>query len=148
MVVYLGADHGGFALKSDLIAVLQRAAYEVVDLGTSSPDGDDDYPDFAALVAREVVRDPSARRGILICRSGAGMEIAANKIAGARAFLGLSPDQVHAARHDDDANMLVLAADYIAPDVAERMVTVFLETPFGNDERFVRRLDKVRALEA
>jgi ribose 5-phosphate isomerase B len=148
MTIYLGADHRGFALKEKLKAILTDKAYNVIDVGASSYVPDDDYPDFAKQVAEAIMKNPGnshmeGDRGILICGSGFGMEIAANKFASVRAVLPASPDQAYQARHDDDANVIVLGADFIDENIAAKMVSTFLSTPFAGDERYKRRLDKI-----
>ncbi len=147
MVIYFGADHGGFALKEILREFVKSAGYEVYDLGAKEYQKDDDYPDFGAAVARQVAKDPERARGILLCRSGVGMDVVANKFRNVRCVLGISPDHVYTARHDDSANVLSVAADVIQENDAKKMVQVFLETPFAGDERYMRRLEKVMAIE-
>ena len=146
MTIYLGADHRGFALKGPLIAFVQGMGYEVSDLGAKTLVPGDDYPDYAAEVARRVDADPEQNKGILICGAGAGVDIVANRFRKVRSVLGMNPDQVYAARHDDDANVLSLAADHVTEEVAKQMVKVFLVTPFSADARFSRRLDKIDAV--
>lgn len=147
MVIYIGSDHGGFAIKEKLEAELKNAGYEVADMGDAQPVSDDDYPDFAHAVAVQVGLDPAARRGIVICRSGFGVDIVANKTKGVRAALAMSPDHIYQGRHDDDVNVLALAADFIAPEDASRMVKVFLTTPFAEEPRYARRIGKIREIE-
>jgi len=143
MVIYLGADHGGFALKEKLKEVLKRDGYDLVDLGASTFQDGDDYPDFAAPVAERVGADPDTSRGILICRSGFGMDITANKFPGVRAALPLSSDHIYQGRHDDDVNILCLSADFIDETTALNMMKIFLSTPFAKEERYTRRLKKI-----
>ncbi|MDZ7343820.1 MAG: RpiB/LacA/LacB family sugar-phosphate isomerase [candidate division KSB1 bacterium] len=147
MVIYLGADHRGFELKEILKRYLRDAGYEVVDMGNLHKDDADDYSDFGRRVAEKISRDPLMSRGILICGSGAGMDILANKFRQVRSVLGFSPDQVFDARHDDDVNVLSLAADHLTEEAAKKIVDVFLKTPFGGEERYRRRLDKIADLE-
>jgi ribose 5-phosphate isomerase B len=143
MVIYFGADHRGFPLKQALIEFVKGMGYEVADMGAHAVDSGDDYPDFARAVAVEISRDPENRRGILICGSGIGMDITANKFRGVRSGLGFSTDQVYSGRHDDDINVLSLAADYVSPEDAQKIVRVFLTTPLGTEERRKRRLQKI-----
>lgn len=145
MTIFIGADHRGFELKESLKSLLIRDGVTVVDCGASGFEPQDDFVDYAAEVARQVVNKNA--RGILICGSGVGMAIAANKIAGARASLGMTEQQVRAGRNDDDMNMLVLAADYLSEPEAETLARVFIDTPFAQDERFIRRLNKIKELE-
>ncbi len=148
MIIYLGADHGGFALKERLKAALTDEGYEVMDMGAASLVPGDDYPTYAAAVAREVGKDPAGRRGIVICRSGFGVDVVANKFAGVRAGLPFSPDHVYQGRHDDDLNVLAIAADFTDEATAQKMVKVFLTTPFAKEERYVRRLGEIGKMEA
>lgn len=147
MVIYLGADHRGLRVKEAVKRALQSQGYEVVDCGANQLDPADDYVDFARAVATHVSRDPAAGRGIVICGSGMGADVAANKVAHVRSVLAFANDQVVAARHDDDANILALAADFTDEAAALHYVTLFLETPFGGDERYCRRIEKIAAIE-
>ena len=147
MVIYFGADHRGFKLKETLKYYLKEQGYEVADLGNARYDKEDDFPDFAAEVAKKVSLDPVQIRGILVCGSGTGMTIAANKFRNVRAGLAMSPDQANAGRHDDDVNVLSLAADFTSEDDAKNIVRVFLVTPFGNEERYRRRIEKISQIE-
>jgi len=147
MVIYIGADHRGFALKEELKKFLRSLGYEVVDLGNAAYDSGDDYPDFAYSVAKRVTGDLENSRGILICGSGVGVDIAANKFPGARSALVASPDQAYDSRNDDDVNILSLAANYLNAEAAKRIVATWLSTPFGREERFRRRLQKIEAIE-
>jgi len=131
-----------------LKGILKNDGYDVVDCGALTHVEGDDYPDFAAPVARKVGRAPDQGRGILICRSGFGMDIAANKFAGIRAVLPMSSDHAYQARHDDDANVLCFAADFIDDASAEKIMKVFLSTPFAKEERYARRLQKVADIES
>lgn len=147
MVIYFGADHGGFALKETLRDFVREAGYEVYDFGAASYQKDDDFPDFAKAVAEKVSQEPERSRGVLLCRSGVGMDIVANKFRNVRSVLGISPDQVYAARHDDSANVLSIAADITQENDAKKMVQIFLETPFAGEERYMRRLEKIMHIE-
>ncbi len=148
MIIYLGADHRGFALKESIKKMLTDEGYAVEDLGAPAMVPDDDYPDYAAAVAAKVAKGPAERRGIVACGSGFGVDVVANKFKGVRAALAMSPDHVYAGRHDDDVNVLALAAEYIAPEDALKMVHVFLSTPFDEkDARFARRLGKIGEIE-
>lgn len=147
MVIYLGADHRGFRLKEAIKRFLGDEGYEIVDAGNSVQDETDDYVDFAKTVAEHVSRDPVGGRGILFCGSGAGVDITANKFRRVRSVLGFSPDQVFDARHDDNVNVLSLAADYLIESDAKDIVRVFLKTPFAGEERHRRRLEKISDIE-
>lgn len=144
--IALGADHAGWQLKDDLAALLRERGHEVIDLGTNGPESVD-YPDYAEAVGR-AVRDGVARRGIVVCGSGAGACIAANKLRGIRATLSHDTYSAHQSVEHDDANVLCLGARIVGSALAEEIVTAFIEAEFSADERHQRRLDKVLALEA
>jgi ribose 5-phosphate isomerase B len=144
MRIALGADHGGFRLKEDLRERLHAAGHEVADHGTTS-DESVDYPDFAERVARDVA-DGRADRGILVCTTGIGMSIAANKIDGIRAALVTNPDAARLTRAHNDANVMTLGAQFTSLEDANEFARVFLETPFDGN-RHERRVNKLRALE-
>lgn len=146
MTVYIGADHGGFTLKSILIRWLTDRKYGVVDCGNTKLEPTDDFPDFAFAVADHVAREPESR-GIVICRSAGGVTIAANKVRGVRCVTGVNPTDVAHNRGHDDANVLAIAGDYTNEKEAIELVRVFLTTPFAAEERFVRRLEKIKARE-
>ena len=143
--VAVGADHGGFALKNELYARL-RDSYEILDLGASALNPADDYPDFAEAVARAVVSG-KVERGILICGSGAGACIAANKVPGVRACLCHDTYSAHQGVEHDDMNILCLGAHVIGVELATELVTAFLNARFTGEERHRRRLGKVSTIE-
>lgn len=147
MTIYLGADHRGFALKTRLKQALATEAYDVVDLGAPSFVQDDDYPDYAAAVAKKVAEDPARNRGIVICGSGFGVDVVANKFDGVRAGLAMSPDHVYMGRHDDDINVLAVAADFMDESAVVQVVKTFLSTPFAKEEKYTRRLQKIGQIE-
>jgi ribose 5-phosphate isomerase B len=144
MKISLGADHAGFMLKNHLRDTLTNAGHEVSDRGTFSTESVD-YPDYAALVARDVTSG-TAERGILVCGSGVGMSIAANKISGVRAALGVGPEEVALTRHHNDANVLTLGERFTDQAKADELVRIFLETAFDGG-RHERRLEKISRLE-
>lgn len=146
MKVYIGADHRGYDHALVLEEYLKEQGVETELLGSNDHASEDDYVDFAIQVSRKVASDP-VNRGVVLCGSGVGMDIAANKIPGIRAFLGYSADQVKSARNDDDVNVLALGADFTSPDTAKELVHAFLNTPFDNSERRVRRIEKIKQLE-
>ena len=146
MKVAIGADHGGYTLKSDMVRVLESLGHDVIDKGAHSFDAEDDFPDFAAPVA-EAVQTGDAERGIILCGSGVGACIAANKFPGVRA--GLCHDTYSAAqgvRHDD-MNVLCLGARVVVVALAQDLVTSFMGASLESEPRFQRRLDKVAAIE-
>jgi ribose 5-phosphate isomerase B len=147
MVVYFGADHGGFQLKEQLKQFVKDMGYEIFDAGAAALDPGDDYPQFAAAVAAKVAADPQNNRGILLCRNGAGVAIVANKFKGVRATLALSPNHAFSVRNDDDANVLALGGDFTTPEEAQKIARVFLLTPFEPAARRVRRLKEIENIE-
>jgi RpiB/LacA/LacB family sugar-phosphate isomerase len=144
--VAIGADHAGFRLKEDLAKLLAEKGYAVFDLGTHSEESVD-YPDFAAAVGRSI-RDGRADRGVIVCGSGAGAAIAANKIHGVRAALAHDTYTAHQSVEHDDANVVAVGSRVIGSALAAEVVVAFLLARFSGEERHVRRLDKVKALEA
>ncbi len=144
MRIAIGSDHAGYRLKQTITSSLLDSGVAIEDVGTGSEESVD-YPDFAAAVARLVVSG-AADRGVLICRTGIGMVMAANKIDGARAATAGDLESARLARAHNDANILTLGAQMIGPDLALAVVRVFLETPFAGG-RHQRRVDKVMALE-
>ena len=147
MKIYLGADHKGFALKEKISKWLFEWGYTFEDLGAERLEPKDDYTVYAQRVASLVAKEEGSR-GILLCGSGVGVDATANKFDGVRASLGKSPEQVRAGRNDDDMNTLVLAADYTKEEEARGMLKAFLETKFAGKERFVRRLEDIKKIEA
>lgn len=145
--IFIGTDHRGFLLKAKLIEWLQTQGYQVIDNGNTELDLEDDYPDFSIAVAEAVAREAGNARGIILCGSGVGATIAANKVPGALASLGLSPEMVENGRHDDNFNVLVIAADFQDLETAQELITAFLETPYEGGGRYQRRLDKITAYE-
>jgi ribose 5-phosphate isomerase B len=144
VVIALGADHAGFALKQDLKAYLIERGHRVIDFGTHSTDSVD-YPDFAALVARSV-QEGDAVRGVLVCGSGIGMAIAANKVAGVRAAVAADAPTARLSRLHNDANVLALGARATPSTDAVEIVEAWLATPFEGG-RHARRVDKLAQLD-
>ena len=145
MKIAIGADHAGFELKERVRALLQELKHEVLDLGTANTDPVD-YPDYAEAVGL-AVRDGKADRGILLCGSGVGASVAANKIPGVRAGLCHDHYSAHQGVEHDDMNVLVLGGRVIGESVALELVQAFLKSKFSAEERHQRRLDKVKAIE-
>lgn len=146
MKIHLGADHRGFALKEHLKSYLESSGYSVIDHGAFSLEPQDDYVDFAKAVAQRV-REEKDSCGVVLCGSGVGVAVTANKVAGVRAVLGFNEEQVQAARSDDDVNVLALASDFTSESAAIQLVERFLGTTYRNEERFARRLTKLETLE-
>jgi RpiB/LacA/LacB family sugar-phosphate isomerase len=143
--IVLGADHAGYALKTTLSAQLREAGHEVVDVGTDG-EAPVDYPDYAEAVA-VVVRERRAERGIVICGSGVGASVAANKVPGIRAGLCHDTYSAHQGVEHDDMNVLVMGARVIGQALAWDLVQAYLGAAFTGEQRHQRRLDKVAALE-
>jgi RpiB/LacA/LacB family sugar-phosphate isomerase len=143
--IVLGADHAGYALKTTLSAQLREAGHEVVDVGTDG-EAPVDYPDYAEAVAL-VVRERRAERGIVICGSGVGASVAANKVPGIRAGLCHDTYSAHQGVEHDDMNVLVMGARVIGQALAWDLVRAYLGAAFTGEQRHQRRLDKIAALE-
>lgn len=146
-MLYIASDHAGFQLKKFLVTQLEKILkLPFEDLGALSFDKDDDYPDFAVVVAKKVVANKGSF-GILICGSGQGMCIAANKIKGIRAIHGSSIKETEMGKKDNDANVICLAARVISTEHALAILKTFLNTNFDNQERRIRRLNQIKKLE-
>jgi ribose 5-phosphate isomerase B len=146
MRIAIGADHGGFELKVELAALLARDGHEVLDLGAHAYDGGDDYPDFACAVG-QAVRDGRAERGIVLCGSGVGACVAANKLRGVRAGMCHDTYSAHQGVEHDDLNVLCLGARVVGGALAAELVRAFVGARFSGAERHARRLQKVLAIE-
>jgi len=144
-MLYLGSDHRGFALKERIKAFLDGLSLPYEDLGNLTYDALDDYPDFAKLVAEKVAENPSENRGILICASGIGMDIAANRHKGARSALAWNVEVAKASRRDDDTNVLSLGADFLDSAQIEQIIDAWLHTESLKDEKYIRRIQKLDA---
>ncbi|MDP4291381.1 MAG: RpiB/LacA/LacB family sugar-phosphate isomerase [Bacteroidota bacterium] len=142
----IAADHGGYALKELLIPQLKAAGYEVVDFGAHELDNDDDFPDFVGPLSKAVANSEISR-GVAICGSGVGAGIVANKIRGVRAALISDSFSAHQGVEDDDMNIMCLGSRVIGNALAVELVEVFLNAQFKGVERFMRRLEKVEAIE-
>lgn len=147
MLIYIGSDHRGFALKEKLKLFLNAKGYSVADLGAAAYSEDDDYPQYAAAVAQRVSEEFETAKGILICGSGVGVDVVANKFRRVRCALCSSPDQAFDAKSDDDANVLALGANYLDDPTAQKIVTTWLQTPFSGEAKHRRRLEQISELE-
>jgi len=147
MVIYIGADHRGFDLKEELKKFLEQNGWSIKDVGAKEKIADDDYVDYARLVAKEVSADPDQRRGILVCANGVGMDVVANKFYQVRSVLAMSADHALTSREDDDTNVLSLGADFVDLETTKKIVSVWLQAPFSGEERHKRRLEKIRQLD-
>lgn len=146
MRVVVAADHAGFALKNHLKRVIEARGQRVVDVGAIEYDPLDDYPDFAERAGR-AISEGTAERAVLICGSGVGASIAANKLSGVRAAICHDEYSAHQGVEHDDMNILVLGSRIVGEALAEELVTAFLKANFSGEERHVRRLQKVLAIE-
>lgn len=146
MQLAVAADHAGFAMKQTLVAWLEEQGHKVENLGPPRPDPADDYPDVAVALCREL-QTGRVQRGILICGSGIGASVAANKMKGIRAGVAHDIYSAHQGVEHDDVNVLCLGARIIGIEVAYELVRAFLAARFSGEERHQRRLKKVLALE-
>ena len=146
MKIAIGADHGGFELKNYLVEILGKDNFMVIDEGNMVFDPKDDYPDYAIKVANSVASGKT-ERGIVICGSGVGASIAANKIKGIRACLCHDTYSAHQGVEHDAMNVLCLGARIIGKELAKELVFSFLNTKFIKEERFQRRLEKINNLD-
>lgn len=147
MKLYIGADHNGFEYKQKLIAMLEKSGHEVIDCAPGERKPEDDFPLYAGKVVHEILADHGSDvRGMLICGSGQGMCMAANRFKGIRASLCWNVEEARAARNDDDSNILCLAARYLTIDETETIVQAWLSTPFAGAPRFQRRIDQLDEL--
>jgi RpiB/LacA/LacB family sugar-phosphate isomerase len=145
MRIALGSDHAGYPLKDHLASWLAESGHAVYDLGAHNTDPVD-YPDYAAAVASAVL-DGRADRGIIICGSGAGAAVAANKLNGIRASVAHDTYTAQQRVEHDDVNVLCLGARVIGSEIARELITAFLQAKFSREDRHVRRVEKIRALE-
>lgn len=147
MRIAVGFDHRGFLVKADVVAAVEELGHTVVDLGTNAPEPPVDYPDVASAVG-EQVRTGGAERGIVVCGSGAGAVIAANKLKGIRCAAATDTYTAHQMVEHDDANVLALGSGITGTSVMREIVQAFVNATFDGGERYRRRLDKVEKLEA
>jgi ribose 5-phosphate isomerase B len=147
MKVFIGSDHRGYELKEKIAKWLFEMDHAYQDLGAQSLDPHDDFTKYAEEVASLVAKNEGSR-GVLLCGSGVGVEIVANKFDGVRAGIGENVLQVEKGRNDDDMNVLVIAADYTSEKEAKAMLIAFLETPFSGKVRYEKRLQEIEKIEA
>lgn len=147
MKIYIGADHNGFGLKSQLADFLRRSGHDVVDEGSEALNQEDDFPQFAGRVVMALLADSDKdAKGILICGSGQGMCIAANRFKGIRASLVWDLQEARMSRNDDDCNVLCLPARLMTLEQAQPIVSAWLNTPFADAPRFKRRIAELDEL--
>lgn len=147
MVIHIGADHRGFELKKYLKGKLIEMGYSVNDVGADAYREGDDYPDTARIVGEKVSIDFDRSRGVLLCGSGIGVSVVANKYPNVRAALVTNPDQAFDSRNDDDANVLCIPATYVEPEAALQILLTWLKTPFSGEDRHRVRLQKISDVE-
>lgn len=143
--IYIGSDHGGYELKKTLVDFLKNHRYSVVDVGPFTYDKDDDYPDYAEKVCKEVLA--KSARGIIICKHAHGITITANKMKGIYAAACWNETSAKMARNDNNTNVLCLSGVLTKPDEAEKIVDIWLTTPFSPEERHSRRINKIKDVE-
>lgn len=146
MKIFLASDHGGFELKKELVKYLGTQGYRVNDLGPYTFEPEDDYPDFGFALAQKVAVERGAL-GILLCRTGGGMAITANKVRGARAIVAFNEQEAQKGKETNLANILVLAADFTDSETARKLTRLFVETPYTKEERHLRRINKIKKFE-
>jgi ribose 5-phosphate isomerase B len=146
MKLFIGADHAGFKLKTQLREYLHHSGCDVEDVGAKTLDDDDDYPRYAYSLASKILGADDGDLGILICGSGQGMSMAANRVNGVRAALAWDVESATAARRDDNANVLVLPARFITEYAACEMVDAWMTAKFKSNPKYLRRLDELEQL--
>ncbi len=142
-MIYLAADHGGFELKNQIKKHLEFRGFEVEDVGNTVYDENDDYPDFALIAIENVLKDPDGSRAILLCRTGVGEMILANRFKNIRTTLSWTPEHAKISREKNDANVLTLPADYLSIEDAIKIVNTWLASSYTQEERHERRLKKL-----
>ena len=142
-MIYIGADHRGFQLKGEIKKFLAEKKYEFEDMGSFAYDPNDDYTDFAKLVAQKVSEKPEEHKGVLICGSGVGVDITANKFHGVRSALADDIATAKQSREHDDANVLSLPANEVGFELAKQILETWLTTAFSNGEKYKRRIGKI-----
>lgn len=145
-MIYLASDHAGFELKEKIKELLASLGKEFEDLGPDHFDPEDDFPDYSAPVAKKVAAEGA--KGILICGTGQGTALAANKVKGARAYTVWNEYTAEHARENGDANIIAIGARTIDEAKAKNLVKIFLETPFSDKEKYARRVEKIKNLES
>lgn len=146
MKIYLAADHAGFELKEFVKENLAKEGLEIEDCGAFEFNKDDDYPDFIKIAAQKVSQNPNSF-GVVFGRSGAGEAITANKIKGVRAVIGFNAENVRLSREHNNANVFSLGSQFVSKEQAIMLTKLFINTPFSNEERHVRRIEKIKQIE-
>ncbi|MDP2630625.1 MAG: RpiB/LacA/LacB family sugar-phosphate isomerase [Candidatus Uhrbacteria bacterium] len=145
-MLYIAADHGGFELKEHIKKFLARTGHPLTDVGAHSYVATDDYPDFSFALAEKVAKGKNAK-GILLCRSGQGSCIAANKVPGIRAAQSWNAESARRSRTDDNSNILCLGGDFLSQKEVESIISTWLKTPFSKAARHTRRIKKITQYE-
>ena len=146
MKIYLATDHAAYELKEYVKKALTEGGYDIEDCGAFQLDPNDDYPDLIKLAAQKVAYDPGSF-GIVFGKSGAGEAIVANKIKGVRAILAVNEENVRLSREHNNANVISIGSILISNEQAIKLIRLFLNTPFSNEERHIRRIEKIKQLE-
>lgn len=146
-MIYIASDHGGYKLKEQLKKFLQKRKLSFKDFGPAKFKDGDDYPDYGSKVAKQIAKNPVSNVGILICRSGQGMCIVANKFKGVRAALVWNEEEAIMSRNDDMTNVLCLPSDFISATTALAIVKTWLATPYSTESRHMRRIKKISNIE-
>ena len=147
MKIYIGTDHAGFELKEELKKFLENLGYEVEDMGAYEFSATDDYPDFVFPVAKAVAEDTENRRGIILGGTGIGNGMIANKVKGLRAGVVYDEYSATMSRKHNDANVMSLGARTLSVEKAKKLAKIWLDTPFSNEEKHKRRIEKIKKLE-
>ena len=142
-MIYIGADHRGYDIKEKIKLYLKDQELEYEDLGNFKYEKNDDFPEFANLVVEKVLEDPERNRGILICGSGVGMDMAANRNKNIRSALAMTPEIAIASRKSDNTNVLSLGADFVGEKKVEEIIEAWLGASFSGEERHQRRLTRI-----
>ena len=142
-MIYIGADHRGYDIKEKIKSYLKDQELEHEDLGNFKYEENDDFPEFANLVVEKVLEDPEKNRGILICGSGVGMDMAANRNKNIRSALAMTPEMAIASRKSDNTNILSLGADFVGEKKVEEIIEAWLGASFSGEERHQRRLTRI-----
>jgi len=142
-MIYIGADHRGYDIKEKIKSYLKDQELEHEDLGNFKYEENDDFPEFANLVVEKVLEDPEKNKGILICGSGVGMDMAANRNKNIRSALAMTPEMAIASRKSDNTNVLSLGADFVGEKKVEEIIEAWLGASFSGEERHQRRLTRI-----
>ena len=145
MKIYIGSDHAGFELKKSLVGHLKEKGIQTADMGARSAEASDDYPDYAKAVAEAVSKEPEAR-GVLVCGTGIGMAMTANKVSGIRAAVVHDEYTAEVSRSHNDSNVLCMGGRVLEAQTAERLLDIWLATPFEGG-RHARRVEKIKKLD-